>query len=134
MLNLPIKKRWFDMSLRGEKGDEYREDKPYWRKRFASIGLCDENGVPTGRTAEVIFRNGYGKNAPFFRAVVRMSFGPGRLEWGAIPKKNYFRLHYEEIFTSETKKKNTQFEYGKTLKLSTAILSRINLSISKAPG
>lgn len=30
MLVLPIKKKWLNMILSGEKGDEYREIKPYW--------------------------------------------------------------------------------------------------------
>lgn len=34
MLTLPIKKKWFDMILSGEKKEEYRKIKPYWTKRF----------------------------------------------------------------------------------------------------
>ena len=34
MLILPIKKKWLDMILSGEKGDEYREIKPYWTVRI----------------------------------------------------------------------------------------------------
>ena len=34
MLTLPIKKKWFDMILSGEKKEEYREIKPYWFIRF----------------------------------------------------------------------------------------------------
>ena len=30
MLTLPIKKKWFDMILSGEKKEEYREIKPYY--------------------------------------------------------------------------------------------------------
>ena len=33
-LILPIKKKWFDMILSGEKKEEYREIKSYWEKRF----------------------------------------------------------------------------------------------------
>ena len=29
MLTLPIKKKWFDMIVSGEKKEEYREIKPY---------------------------------------------------------------------------------------------------------
>ena len=38
MLTLPIKKKWFDMILFGEKKEEYREIKPYWTKRFSFFG------------------------------------------------------------------------------------------------
>ena len=34
MLTLPIKGKWFDMILSGEKREEYREIKPYWISRF----------------------------------------------------------------------------------------------------
>lgn len=34
MLILPIKKKWFDMILSGEKKEEYREMKPYWETRL----------------------------------------------------------------------------------------------------
>ena len=37
MLTLPIKKKWFDMILSGEKKEEYRELKPYYKSRFSSI-------------------------------------------------------------------------------------------------
>lgn len=38
MLTLPIKKKWFDMILSGEKKEEYREIKPYYDSRFKYIG------------------------------------------------------------------------------------------------
>lgn len=34
MLVLPIKKKWFDMILSGEKKEEYREIKPYYDSRL----------------------------------------------------------------------------------------------------
>ena len=34
MLTLPIKKKWFDMIVSGEKKEEYREIKPYYDSRF----------------------------------------------------------------------------------------------------
>lgn len=34
MLILPIKKKWFDMIVSGEKKEEYREIKPYYDSRF----------------------------------------------------------------------------------------------------
>lgn len=33
-LILPLKKKWFDMIASGEKKEEYREIKEYWRTRF----------------------------------------------------------------------------------------------------
>lgn len=34
MLTLPIKKKWFDMIVAGEKKEEYRDIKPYYDTRF----------------------------------------------------------------------------------------------------
>ena len=37
MLTLPIMGKWFNMILSGEKGEEYREIKPYYMTRFKKI-------------------------------------------------------------------------------------------------
>lgn len=37
-IHLPIKRKWFDMILSGEKREEYREIKPYWTKRLTNAG------------------------------------------------------------------------------------------------
>ena len=37
MLVLPIKKKWFDMILSGEKKEEYREIKRYYESRLPGI-------------------------------------------------------------------------------------------------
>lgn len=37
MLTLPIKKKWFDMILSGEKKEEYREINDYYRVRFCNL-------------------------------------------------------------------------------------------------
>lgn len=37
MLTIPIKGKWFDMILSGEKKEEYREIKPYYKSRFKTI-------------------------------------------------------------------------------------------------
>ena len=37
MLILPIKKKWFDMILSGEKKEEYREIKEYYETRFQNL-------------------------------------------------------------------------------------------------
>ena len=41
MLILPIKKKRFDMIISGEKKEDYREVKLYYRKRFQTAGLLD---------------------------------------------------------------------------------------------
>lgn len=110
MLTLPIKKKWFDMILSGDKKEEYREIKPYYETRFmnlfgvifcggtwikcAEIGLseCAKDGVQ-----EITFRNGYSKNSPSFIAKCTLSIGTGKEEWGAEKGKEYFILTVQEI-------------------------------------
>lgn len=53
---LPIKKKWFDMILSGEKKEEYREIKPYYESRFSKC-------FKYNRECIITFRNGYGKKA-----------------------------------------------------------------------
>ena len=87
MLTLPIKKKWFDMILSGEKKEEYREIKPYWTKRF---GFEEEQIVYL--TKNVIFRNGYRKESPKIKCYVHIEPGYGKQEWGAEQGKLYYIL------------------------------------------
>ena len=61
-LHLTLKKKWFDKILSGEKKEEYRENKPYWRSRL----IANTPGHTTlfKRFNHIIFKNGYGKDAP----------------------------------------------------------------------
>lgn len=94
MLILPIKKKWFDMILSGIKKEEYREIKPYWetrlRKAFGEYGI----GVAKRK---VLFRNGYGRHAPYFIALCSFKIGTGKEEWGATGGNQYFVLQIHEI-------------------------------------
>lgn len=84
MLILPIKKKWFDMILSGEKKEEYREIKSYWSRRFWNAGLSvwDPDAIK-----KVIFRNGYSKSSPQIVAKVTWKKGQGKEEWGAEKRK-----------------------------------------------
>lgn len=97
MLILPTKGKWFRMILDRIKLEEYRETKSYYRKRFQTIGLLDANGLPTVNKANVMFRNGYSRNAPSFIANVSLDIKTGREEWGAEPGKEYYTLRIHEI-------------------------------------
>lgn len=111
MLTLPIKKKWFDMILSGEKKEEYREIKPYYISRFKkAIGIaecknedfftvvkvCTQMNGGT-KTFEVVLRNGYSKNSLSFIAKCTLSTGTGKEEWGAEKGKEYFILTVQEI-------------------------------------
>ena len=100
MLTLPIKKKWFDMILSGEKKEEYREKSHYYFQRFRYYNMKIRNSEdeefhkPRFRAC---FRNGYSAGSHSFVAVCWVDIGEGRPEWGAEPGKEYFRLHIESI-------------------------------------
>lgn len=109
MLTLPIKKKWFDMILSGEKKEEYREIKTYWDKRFETWleipkgemdfffrDVLKDNKIPMP-ILPILFRNGYSKNSPSFIAKCTLSVGTGKEEWGAEKGKEYFILTVQEI-------------------------------------
>jgi len=74
LLNLTLKKKWYDMIASGEKKEEYREIKPYWIKRFGYIHYVSQDPNDNGYHEEVMenlpdvirFTNGYSKNSPSF--------------------------------------------------------------------
>nr|DAQ16382.1 MAG TPA: protein of unknown function (DUF3850) [Caudoviricetes sp.] len=98
MLTLPIKKKWFNMILSGEKKEEYREIKPYYASRFyrnhiaSGVGLewiLNNNPIVY---KNIILRNGYSKNSPSIICYVLITKGTGKPEWGAKPGKEYYVL------------------------------------------
>lgn len=97
MIILPIKKEWFDMILSGEKKEEYREIKPYYRSRLYNEGFLDQYGLPTLYQGRVLFRNGYSKTSPSFVAKCTLSVGPGRPEWGSRAGEEYYILKILDI-------------------------------------
>lgn len=119
MLILPIKKKWFDMILSGEKKEEYREIKEYYETRFqnlfgaltvhsVSVFSDDEEyellqgksvikQIRKNSVQEVVFRNGYSKNSKSIKARCRLRIGKGKTEWGAEPDKQYYILEILNI-------------------------------------
>lgn len=99
MLTLPIKGKWFYMILSGEKGEEYREIKPYCTSRFKKIfDMHPHSNMPYGiDKREIRFRNGYGSSRPEFIALCTLDIKTGREEWGAEPGKEYYVLKIHEI-------------------------------------
>ena len=60
VLSLVLKGKWFDMIERGEKREEYRDIKPYWKTRLVNwLDKQDGMAVPV-----VEFRRGYAADAP----------------------------------------------------------------------
>lgn len=105
MLVLPIRKKWFDMILSGEKKEEYREIKPYYKSRFKTAGLLDQYGLPTISNARIAFRNGYSAGSPTIETKCTLDIKTGRPEWGAEPEKEYYVLKIETVERGKQKVK-----------------------------
>ena len=99
MLTLPIKRPWFDMIRSGEKLEEYRNATPYWHVRFEHLFGCTvDAAIREQRRAWICFRLGYGEHASRFNALVSLSYGEGRKEWGAEEGKEYFVLTIHQLY------------------------------------
>jgi hypothetical protein len=88
VLYLTLKKKWFDMTLSGEKLEEYREIGPYWAGKFEP--------VISGRAApytHVLFRNGYLPKSPWVLKTVE-KIGIGRPQPGHAPADALGIAHY----------------------------------------
>lgn len=113
MLTLPIKKKWFNMILSGEKKEEYRDIKPYYDERFLTLfGYIWVNNeliksplpeLQREPVQNIAFRNGYSKNAPTIIANCELKAGKGREDWGAEPGKVYYILSIKHIVAATPK-------------------------------
>ena len=98
MLTLPIKRKWFDMIVSGEKREEYREKDIYWETRLEhAFGVPVFRAIADERCVQIRIRNGYRSDCPSILAAVTLHIGPGRSEWGAVPGQFYFRLHIHDF-------------------------------------
>lgn len=98
MLILPIKKKWYDMILAGEKKEEYRDIKPYYKSRLENLFpfVGDEQ-----YREKICFRNGYSNSSPSFIAECSLRIGTGRTEWGAEQERQYYVLKIHEIIAMD---------------------------------
>ena len=93
-LHLTLTRKWFDMVKSGEKREEYRETKTYWKSRLCTR---NERGVYLFKPfTHVEFRNGYGKNLPYMRfKITELTVGIGDPKLGAPLNKNVFIIKFE---------------------------------------
>lgn len=85
MLTLPIKKKWFDMIVNGEKLEEYRNVTPRYSAMFRNASNGDG-------CFWCVLRNGYSLKSPSIKVFVSVSIGSGKPEWGAVENTDYFVL------------------------------------------
>lgn len=67
ILHLPLTKKWFDMHVSEVKQVDYREIKPYWKKRLTLTSLLGRIYLPN-EFDYIIAVNGYGNDKPAFLA------------------------------------------------------------------
>lgn len=101
ILTLSLKKQWFDKIKSGEKKEEYRELKEYWKKRlFESNDISSDKWHLSKSFDRLVFSLGYPKAGDKERHLEfknpRIRIGTGRPEWGAEPGKKYFTITWEE--------------------------------------
>lgn len=107
MLTLTTKLARLRQVVKGEITEDYREITPYWTKRFVNLlgfGESDEQTIinnlrenrkgTTEAEREVLFS---ANGAISVRAVVTVSIGEGRREWGAEEGVEYFVLKIKEL-------------------------------------
>ena len=98
-LHLPLKAKWYEMIESGIKTEEYREIKPYWKRRLLKHGNCWGNNSLVVETYNkkfllfekydiVKFSYGYTKRTMTFE-VKEIVIGKGNPEWGA-PTEDVF--------------------------------------------
>ena len=113
MLILPIKKKWLDMILSGEKKEESRELKPFYTSRFIHIvapfygphhmeweRMFKEECAADWYSDEpflVKFRNGYSAHSPAFTAACTLRIGKGNPDWGGDPLTDTYILTIRQI-------------------------------------
>ena len=94
MLILPIKKKWFDMILSGEKKEEYRARNDYYYSRFKKI----VDKIQQGEEQYILLRNGYSHNSPTLKVKVEnILLGGGQKEWGYIGPEMCFIIKIGEV-------------------------------------
>ena len=102
MMTFTIKKVWFDLIKSGQKKEEYRELKYYYHVRVCSLVGVDNYKKLLERNDKVPFnnlklKNGCEENCQSIIISGWLSIGKGIPQWGAEPKKKYFRFEIETV-------------------------------------
>ncbi|MBQ8616200.1 MAG: ASCH domain-containing protein [Clostridia bacterium] len=102
MLTLPIKRKWFDMIVSGEKREEYRAPTAYWKKRFVNEAKrqnAERPGEVKGFNGmRVRIRAGYSRQAPQAELTLATLYtDEGHAEWGAEPGVRYLVLFIKSV-------------------------------------
>ena len=89
-LILPIKGCWQKRIWSGEKREEYRDDKPYYRRMLEKYRDCPNFTVG--------FRAGYSMASPMAVCLCRLRKGDGFEEWGAEKGCRYYIFDILKVY------------------------------------
>ena len=102
ILNLILKKKWYNLIEQGIKTEEYREIRPYYSKKFLyGCAFCERVECTVQCTMQTIemseyyqckivkLRLGYTKKYMLFH-IEKVIISKGKEEWGANPGQFYF--------------------------------------------
>ena len=102
ILPLVLKRRWYDMIDRGEKREEYRDYKPYWKRRMANWTSHQQeswDSIDNNKLLVIGFSRGYKRPDMFFLLLRRdVTEHATHLEWGE-PRTPHFVLVLGERVT-----------------------------------
>lgn len=94
ILDLPLKKEWYNMIESGEKREEYREIKPYWCKRLLGYKDTVHDAISFREDyTHVRFRYGYTKRTMTYE-IDEITIGRGNPNWGAPTDRDVFIIKF----------------------------------------
>ena len=89
ILHLPMKKKWYIMTERGEKPEDYREITPYWINRLLVGGFSESGENRFQSYSHVLLRYGYTRRT-MLRVISRLRIGYGNPKWGCSHRQEGF--------------------------------------------
>jgi hypothetical protein len=93
VLDLVLKRQWYDMIDSGEKKEEYRRINQYWINRFCG----KENQIK--HFDFVKFHRGYTNKTTMVFVVDNFTIGQGNTDWGAPENEETFIIKLGERIT-----------------------------------
>jgi hypothetical protein len=88
ILPLVLKGKWYDMIASGEKKEEYRDARLFWRKRIANVN--NKAHIGYDKPIVVAFSRGYKKQDMFYVVdKILYADGSGHPEWGEPETPHY---------------------------------------------
>ena len=106
ILNLTVKRKWFDMIKSGEKREEYRStDNAQVLNAVDRFSYRSVRHMPLGNDAVMVLRNGYRMDSPAIAVRVvwlESRFWTVHPEWGEPKDRMHFAIAFDRIVAHGT--------------------------------